>query len=190
MCKTFVEKYNNLSDDELIDLLRSNDQDAFEVMFQRYLPLIKSIVSKNAFLGSDFDDMLQDATISFYYATQMFDFHSASFATFLSVCVERSLRSTIRKASAKKRIPSELIIPIDQSDKSALKTVSAEEEYFGKESSYDISRQFKDKLSALELKVLSSFLLTGSYDQTAIELCISRKSVDNALLRVRRKLNS
>ena len=190
MCKIFVEKYNNLSDNDLIDLLRSNDQDAFEVLFSRYMPLLKSIVSKNCGRAGDFDDLFQDATISFYYAAHMFDFHSASFSTFLSICVERSLKSTIRKASAKKRIPESLIVPIEQSDQNVLKTRSAEETYFEIENSTELSSRFNEKLSALELKVLSSFLVTSSYDKTAKELGLTRKSVDNALLRVRRKLNS
>lgn len=190
MCRMFVEKYKNFSDDELIAKIRENDQDAFEALFYRYLPLLKRIISKNLYAGGDFDDMLQDATISFYYAVQMFDFRSAAFSTFLSVCVERSLRSTIRKATAKKRIPEELIIPIDDKTESGFKTVSAEEEYFGRTDDLDSNGKIRSRLSELEFKVLNSFLNTGSYDATAAELGLSRKSVDNALVRVRKKLNS
>ncbi len=190
MCKTFVEKYNHLSDDELITKIRENDQDAFEVLFYRYLPLIKYIISKNFYTGSESDDMLQDATISFYYAVQMFDFHSSSFSTFLSVCIDRSLKSTIRKASAKKRIPEELIVPIDNNSEADIKTISAEEEFFHKTDSFENSNAFKSKLSDLEFKVLLSFLNTESYEKTAEELGLNKKSVDNALVRIRRKLNS
>lgn len=191
MCKKFVEKYNNLSDEELILLIRDNDEDAFSFLFDKYLPLIKHIISKNLLSGDDFDDMLQDATISFYYAAQMFDFHSASFPTFLTLCVERSLKSTLRKGMAKKRIPKELIVSFDEGHNEKLKTASAEETFFDRESSSaEISEMFKDKLSKMELDVLKSFLVTESYEQTAKELNLSKKSVDNALLRVRRKLSS
>lgn len=191
MCKNFVEKYNNLSEKELILLIREDNQDAFEALFNKYLPLIKHIISKNISYGDDFDDMLQDATISFYYAVQMFDFHSASFATFLTLCIERSLKSSLRKNMAKKRIPKELIVPIDESPEESFKTESAEETFFSSNVSADaISDKFKDVLSEMELKVLKSFLNTESYEQTASELGISRKSVDNALLRVRKKLNT
>ena len=190
MCKIFVEKYKNVSDNELICKIRQNDQDAFETLFYRYLPLIKRIIAKNAFAGNDYDDMLQDATISFYYAVQMYDSDSASFVTFLSLCVDRSLKSTIRKASAKKRIPEELIVPIDDNPEDRLKTLSAEEEYFG-QADYDLaSDKYKSRLSDMEFKVLSSFLDTESYDVTAERLGISRKSVDNAMVRIRKKLNS
>lgn len=190
MCKTFVEKYNNISDDELITKIRENDQDAFEALFYRYLPLIKYIISKNSYTGSDPEDMLQDATISFYYAAQMFDFRSASFSTFLSVCVDRSLKSTIRKAAAKKRIPEELIIPMDDNSEADFKTLSAEEEFFHKADTFAASDAFKSRLSDLEFKVLKSFLNTESYDKTAEELGLTKKSVDNAMVRIRKKLNS
>lgn len=189
MCKTFVKKYNDVPDNDLITKIRENDQDAFEALFYRYLPLLKHIISKN-FGAADFEDMLQDATISFYYATQMFDFHSASFSTFLSLCVERSLRSTIRKAAAKKRIPKELIVPIDDGSEIDANSRSAEEEYFSKDDSASLSGSIKEKLSDMEFRVLNSFLATGSYDKTASDLGITRKAVDNALVRIRKKLNS
>jgi DNA-directed RNA polymerase specialized sigma subunit len=47
MCKTFVERYKSVSDNELICMIRENDQDAFEALFYRYLPLLKHIISKN-----------------------------------------------------------------------------------------------------------------------------------------------
>ncbi len=190
MCKIFVEKYNNISDEELISKIRENDQDAFEALFYRYLPLIKHIISKNTYTGSDPDDMLQDATISFYYAAQMFDFRSASFSTFLSVCVDRSLKSTIRKATAKKRIPEELIVRMGDNTEADCKTISAEEEFFHKADSFAVSDAFKAKLSDLEFKVLKAFLNTESYDKTAVQLGLTKKSVDNALVRIRKKLNS
>ncbi len=189
MCTGFVEKYNDYSDDELIQLSQDNNQDSFETLFYRYLPLLKKIIAKNTVLGADFDDMLQDATISFYYAVQMFDFHSSSFATFLSLCVDRSLKSTIRKASAQKRIPEGLIVPIDDDIGINASIKSAEEEYFGKNAVGETTDSIKSRLSQLEFKVLVTYLNTGSYDLTALELGITRKTVDNALLRIRKKLN-
>lgn len=190
MCKIFVEKYNSFSDDELIGMAREDDQDAFEALFYRYLPTLKHIISKKSFVGSDFEDMLQDATISFYYAVQMFDFHSASFSTFLSVCVDRSLKSGIKKAEAKKRIPEDLIVRLGDETEVGIQTASAEETFFDKSDSIDRSDMIRRNLSTLEFKVLISFLNTESYDATADELGISRKSVDNAMFRIRKKLNA
>ncbi len=190
MCKLFVEKYKNLSDDELIILIRENDQDAFEFLFNKYLPLIKKIILKNSYIGIDYDDMMQDAGISFYYAAQMYDFNSSSFSTYLSVCVDRSLKSTLRRASAQKRIPKDLIVPIDDSNETNFKTQSAEEEFFTTQSHNDTVSDLKGRLSELEFSVLKSYLNTESYDLTAKQLKVSKKTVDNALLRIRKKFNS
>lgn len=190
MLKSFVEKYNNLSDEELITKIRDNDEEAFEVLFSKYLPRIKYLITKNKPDNNDIEDLLQDATISFYYAAQMYDFSSSSFPTFLSLCIERSLKSTIRKASAQKRIPSSKLVSFNEGINSHIKANSAEEDFFVKDDSDFSKCDFINKLSKLEIKVLKSFLSTGSYDLTANELSLTRKSVDNALYRIRRKLNS
>lgn len=190
MCKIFVEKYKMLSDNELISLIRENNQDAFEFLFDKYLPLIKSIIQKNKHIRNDYDDMLQDATISFYYCVHMYDFRSSSFSTFLSLCIDRSLKSTIRKANAKKRIPEELIVPINHDFEIEIPTSSAEEEFFDKENGEKLFEEFKSQLSDLEFRVLKTFLETQSYEITAKALNLSRKSVDNAMLRIRRKISS
>ncbi len=189
MCKIFVEKYEGVSDKDLIVLSRNNDQAAFEALFYRYLSLIKSIVHKNMYHESDFDDMLQDATIAFYDAVQRFDFLSSSFPTYLSLCVVSALRSSLRKASAQKRIPPNMIIPIEDEVNIGVNSKSAEEEFFGKNTVAEKTISVKDQLSDLEFKVLITYLNTGSYDSTATELNLSRKKVDNALTRIRKKLN-
>ena len=167
MLRIFVEKYKKLSDEELITKIRDNNQEAFETLFVRHLPRINFLVSKNCTSDSEKEDMFQDATISFYYATQMFDFHSSS----------------------QKRIPSDLLVPIDDTLADNIKVSSAEEEFFDKDSLSQKETDILSKLSKKEVLVLKSFLKTGSYDATAKELSISRKSVDNALVRIRRKLN-
>ncbi len=190
MLNNFVEKYNILSDEELITKIRDNDEEAFEVLFARHLPRIKYLISKNNSNNNDIEDLLQDATISFYYAAQLYDFNSSSFSTFLSLCIERSLKSTIRKASAKKRIPSSMLVSFNEGINNQLRANSAEEDFFVKDDNDLKKSDIISKLSKLELKVLKSYLSTCSYDLTAKELSLPRKSVDNALCRIRRKLNS
>ena len=190
MLKIFVEKYNNLSDEELITMIRNNEQAAFEALFARYISKLKYIISQNKFNAVDKEDLLQDATISFYYATQMYDFHSSTFSSFLTLCVERSLNSTIKKAMALKRIPGNMMVNFDSDIDGQINALSAEDEFFVKDNSNSAIRVIAEKLSELELNVLKSYLKTGSYDATAEELSITKKTVDNALSRVRRKLNS
>lgn len=187
MCKLFVEKYKELSDFELIKLIQQDDEQAFNILFTRYLPLIKTIVSKHIENLSDFEDMLQEATISFYYATIFYDFHSSSFKTYFSLCIERSILSSVKKSLAKKRIPKNMVINIDDSE-----IVSGDENpehiLITKEETDTIFNHINNKLSDFENAVLSSYLKTGSYEETAMALSVERKSVDNALFRIRKKL--
>ena len=79
---------------------------------------------------------------------------------------------------------------MDDNSEADFKTLSAEEEFFHKADTFAASDAFKSRLSDLEFKVLKSFLNTESYDKTAEELGLTKKSVDNAMVRIRKKLNS
>ena len=188
MCNNFVEKYNNLSDDELIHLARTDDNDAFNLIFERYKHIVVQICTKHIQDGFDFDDLMQEATISFYYAVIFYDFKSSAFSTFISVCIERGLTSAIRKFVAKKRVPYGMLIPLEDN----IDSIDSDPEMLvlNKESHLAVSKEIKDRLSNFEFKVLLTFLKSGSYDLAASELGVSRKSVDNALARLRKKLDS
>jgi RNA polymerase sporulation-specific sigma factor len=187
MCKLFVDTYDNLTDSELIYKIRENDEDAFKALSSRYSSMIYGIVNKYA-SNSETDDLMQEANISFYYATQFFDFQSASFSTFSRVCVERGVITAVKKAAAKKRIPTSLIVSLN--DEVITTSEDPEQLVLEREAHEAVSVEITNRLSKLELKVLKSFLITGSYDETATELGLSKKSVDNALCRVRKKLDS
>ena len=188
MCSNFVEKYNNLSDDELIHLSRSEDNDAFNLLFIRYRHIIAQICAKHTQDGIDYDDLMQEATISFYYAVLFYDFKSSSFSTFISVCVERGVISAIKKAAAKKRVPYSMLVPLEEDINSC--ELDPERLVLNRESHIAVAKEIKNRLSDLEFKVLMAFLKSGSYDSVANEIGISRKSVDNALVRCQRRLRS
>ena len=187
MCKLLVEKHKYLSEEELIKLVQQNDEQAFNVIFTRYLPLIKSIVSKHSNNPSEIEDLLQDATISFYFATIFYDFSSSSFKTYCSLCMERGIVSSINKTLAKKRIPLNLLVNVEDNEIIS-KDETPEQIVIKKEENSTFFSGIRQKLSSLETAVLDSYIQTGSYDETAEQLSITRKSVDNALMRVRRKI--
>ena len=187
MCKKIVQTYNNLSDSELIYKVRENDNEAFRALSERYSSMIRRIVRRYSG-NTDSDDLTQEASISFYYAIQFFDFQSSSFATFSSVCVERGVLTAVKKNAAKKRVPADLIVPLN--DEVLVASGDPEEVLLEREAHAKVSEEIANRLSRFELSVLKRYLSTGSYDDTAKELSVSRKSVDNALLRVRRKLDS
>ena len=188
MCKDFVEKYGNLSDDELILLSRNEDDYAFNQLFERYRHLLGQICSKHTQDSIDYEDLMQEATISFYYAVLFYDFKSSSFSTFISVCVDRGVISAIKKTTAKKRVPRSMLVPLEVDINSS--ELNPENLVLNKERRIEASAEIRSKLSDLEFKVLTEFLKFGSYDAVAESLEITKKSVDNALARLRKKFDS
>ena len=187
MCKLLVEKHKDLSENELIKLVQQDDEQAFNIIFERYLPLIKSVVSKHSTNPTDFDDLLQDATVSFYFATIFYDFNSSSFKSYCSLCIERGIVSSFKKALAKKRIPLNLLVNIEDNE-IVSKDENPEQLIIKKEENSSFFNGINEKLSKLEISVLDSYIQTGSYEETAKQLSIPKKSVDNALMRIRRKI--
>lgn len=182
-----VESYNNLSDSDLIYMVRDNNSEALGVLLARYASMIARIVGKYA-NSSDIDDLTQEANISFYYAVQFFDFQSSAFSTFSSVCVERGVLTALKKNSAKKRIPDGMLVQLDDT---VLSSDGDPESMVLEREAHDlVIEEIVSRLSELEFSVLRSYLSTGSYEQTAADLSMTRKSVDNALSRVRKKLDS
>ncbi len=178
--------YENLTDSQLILLVRENDSEAYRVLLERYKQIIKRIVAKYA-NSYDSDDLTQEANISFYYAAMFFDFQSSAFATFVTVCVERGVLTAVKKMAAKKRIPQNMLVSLDQA---VTDDIDPERLLLDKEAHETVSGEIVERLSSFELSVLKKFLDSGSYEQTARELSVAKKSVDNALLRIRKKLDS
>ncbi len=175
-----------LTDENLIKSVQDGNNEAYRVLFERYRGILKGIVARYA---SDFDseDLMQEASLSFYYAAQFFDFQSASFKTYSKVCAERGVISAIRKSKAQRRIPESLIVPLSEEVENP--SDNPERLVLEQEAERIVLEKLIEQLSRLEINVLKSFLSTGSYDLTARELSLSRKSVDNALSRIRRKLD-
>ena len=93
----------NLSDEELVRLIRLTDNDAFIKLYERYLPKIRAMAFSFQGLGYDIDDLVQEATLGFYSAIQAYDFKSASFSTFCYTCTRRMLIALVRKGFKKSR---------------------------------------------------------------------------------------
>lgn len=189
MCKDAPFLNNEISDNALVLRVRENDNDAYKILLERYSSMINGIVSKYS-AKSDREDLYQEASISFYYAAQFFDFQSSTFKTFASVCVERGVITALRKTEAKKRVPLGLVVSLSEKDEVVTREGDPERMFLEREAHEEVTEKIENHLSKLELSVLKVFLINGSYEQTAKELNLSRKSVDNALMRIRKKLDS
>lgn len=176
-----------------IELIKSakTDELAMETLLTSYKPLVSKIARQYFLVGGELDDLIQEGMIGLYKAIKTYDENKdASFKTFASLCITRQMQTAIRKT---KTIKSKMFFElIDDDILSILDVVSdvenPEEMAISKQKGEYINREIEKELSEFELTVLKKYCLGLSYDDIASECDVSKKSVDNALSRIRSKL--
>lgn len=177
--------------DRLAEQAKRGDSDAFARLFLSLLPLIGGKVSRLApQLRSEQDDLLQEGAIGLMDAVAHFDPASGTpFRAYASVCIEHRIISALRAQGRQKNLPLNESVPLDDLKSStALSYADPENVFFGRERLQRVLQAIRTRLSPLERRVLEGYLGGRSYREVASRLGLTEKSVDNALQRIRRKL--
>lgn len=185
--------WTKYSDDRLIELTRRGQKGAFDVLAQRYLPLIRAKASLYGGAKTEYDDFIQEGFLAFLHAVKSFDEKAgAGFSTYAGICIERRFKSVYKSEKRLKNIPSDRLVPLTDGtlEEKGETGASPEQELDDKEAYYQMMKRIQTELTPFEREVLSFYLSGFSYAQTANALKTSVKSVDNALQRIRRKLKS
>ena len=185
-----------LEDRDLIAKARQGDRDALNALMERYKTLVKAKARSYYIAGADMEDTIQEGMIGLYNAYAAYDqTKDASFKTFATLCVERAMVSAVRKATAISQIPVEMVVSISDQEGEEIDDVledgasgDPEEIYLRKSHTEMLHRYAEENLSPKELQVLKQYLQGNSQSEIAEILGISRKSVDNALSRIKGKL--
>ena len=185
MRSIFVENYKNASDEEIVAQICGGDYELLPVIFSRYDKRIRYYADKYC-RESDREDAAQEASLALYSAVKNYDKDKSSFSSFASLCIKRSVIDCAKRAGRKKNIPEELLEPIE--DVSIPDCNSPEKIFFDKEAYKALTHSIKLELSGMELAVLQLFLSGKKYVDIVDVLGVSEKSVNNALMRIRRKL--
>jgi RNA polymerase sporulation-specific sigma factor len=194
-------RYDELLDEEIVICAREGDKDAQEYLIGKYENFVK-IKAKSYFLiGADKEDIYQEGMIGLYKAVRDFKPHKlASFKAFAELCITRQIITAIKTATRQKHIPLNTYISLnkpiydEESDRTLLDIISSvnvadpEELVIGMEQVNKIQNEIGEVLSALEMEVLTSYIEGKSYQEIACDLDRCAKSIDNALQRVKRKL--
>ena len=173
----------------LIEKAKGGDENALNLLMSNYKKLVEKISRKYFIIGADLKDVIQEGMIGLFNAYLNFDSErNTQFKTFATVCINRQIISAIKKAYKNSLV--EFLNNADIEEINFNKnTISPEENFIIKEEYNLLKKEIKEKLSPLEQKILSEFLLNATYDEISKKLDISKKSVDNALTRIRTKLN-
>ncbi len=166
-----------------------NDCD-IKKLVSSYYGLICKIVREHCENSDDFDDLVQEGLLTLIDAYNNFDeSFGLQFSTYIRICVSRKVNRAIASSKAKKHsLLNDSVYLEEQIVVDSVK--SPEQILIIKEKLSDIKTNIEILLSSFERKILHLYLQCMSYKDIAKFLNTSPKSVDNALLRVRRKLKN
>lgn len=185
MGKKIVENYENLSDEEIVSLVNKGDFEPIGIIIKRYYPTILMYINRLC-PPEVREDAIQEATFALYSAIKGFDSEKSLFSTFAGVCIKRSVLAFVKSQNRKKIIPPELVSSIE--DVEIADSNSPEKIFFDKNDLKTLTDSIKLELSPLEYKVLQLYVSGYRYSVIADKLALTEKSVNNAMLRIRKKL--
>lgn len=191
-----------LKDEELIKLYRDGNEDAIDIIFERYKYLVRKKAKAMYIAGGDNDDLIQEGMIGLYKAVRDYnEDRQASFATFAGMCINRHMMSAVTASNRKKNIPLNSYVsfdaPADGDEQSGTKLVEVlkpdneqnpEYMFIDREHTRFLEDKIISALSVYEKKVLDMYLEGKDYIEIAKELNKQPKSVDNAIQRIRIKV--
>ena len=199
--KNFVESYDSMLDEEIVLSAREGNATSLEFIINKYKNFVKAKARSYFLIGADKEDIVQEGMIGLYKAIR--DFRNdklSSFRAFAELCITRQIITAIKTATRQKHIPLNSYVSLnkpiydEESDRTLLDILTAtkitdpEELIISREELVSIESKIGEILSDLELEVLMSYLQGKSYQEIAFDLDRHVKSIDNALQRVKRKL--
>ncbi len=191
----------NKTDEEIVAEARNGDNRALEYLLYKYQNFVKAKAKSYFLIGADKEDIYQEGMIGLFKAIR--DFRTdklASFKAFAELCVTRQIITAVKTATRQKHIPLNTYVSLnkpiydEESDRTLLDIISGvkvsdpEELVISREEVESIENEIGEVLSDLEMEVLMSYLDGKSYQEIACDLDRHAKSIDNALQRVKRKL--
>ena len=199
-CQTEAD-FEFRSDEDIVMEAKSGDTIALEFLINKYKNFVKAKARSYFLIGADREDIIQEGMIGLYKAIRDFrDDKLSSFRAFAELCITRQIITAIKTATRQKHIPLNSYVSLNKpiydedSDRTLLDILSGtkitdpEELMINREEYNDIEYKMGEILSELEWKVLTLYLEGKSYQEIAVDLERHVKSIDNALQRVKRKL--
>ena len=196
------QAFENMTDEEVVMAAKQDENLlAQEYLLYKYRNFVRAKARSYFLIGAEREDIIQEGMIGLFKAIR--DFRNdklSSFRAFAELCVTRQIITAIKTATRQKHIPLNSYVSLNKpiyeedSDRTLLDVISGakvanpEEMVISREEFLDIENKMNNILSDLEWKVPMSYLDGKSYQEIAVDLDRHIKSIDNALQRVKRKL--
>lgn len=195
--------YRTMTDETLIKLAQTKDDDsAIDFIVNKYKNFVRAKARSYFLMGADYEDIIQEGMIGLYKAIR--DFRpekQASFRGFAEICIVRQMITAVKAATRQKHMPLNSYVSLnkpiytEESERTLMDMLSEraitdpEELLISQEQFKDTELMMGKMLSNLEWEVLLAYLDGKPYQTIAEETGRSIKSIDNALQRVKRKLD-
>ena len=196
---SLTNNYKDMSDEDLINVIKSGDKSALEFLISKYKELVNMKVSKFFMIGAEKEDIVQEGLIGLFKAVKSYNPEKQnSFKTFANLCIERQLITAIKSSNRQKHMPLNSYLSLnvaayeEDEDSSLLEVFDAHQmedplDTITKKEYYQIVENAIDKsLSDFEKQVLNRYMQGESYVQIAEKLDTPVKSIDNAIQRIRK----
>lgn len=198
--------YSVMTDEDIVSRIQAGDRPAMDFLFEKYKYLVRNKAKALFLIGGDKDDLIQEGMIGLYKAIRDYQKNKQStFFSFADLCISRQIYSAIKASNTKKNIPLNTYISIyaplsdeggEGTEKETLvdimfqeKGLNPEDLVIDKENTSMIEYELVRRLSGLEKKVLNLYMQDLKYVQIAKVLGREPKAIDNALTRIKTKLN-
>lgn len=194
-------KYGDMSDDKVIAMVHKGDLLAQEYLINKYKGLVRIKARSYFIMGADREDIIQEGMIGLYKAIRDFkEEKQVNFYSFADMCVTRQIITAIKSANRQKHMPLNSYLSLNRSvydendDCTYIELLSydkmsnPEDLVIGNEDRINMEKNISVVLSKLERQVLGLYLKGKSYTEIADKIDKDEKSIDNALQRVKKKV--
>lgn len=196
-----IPAIEELDEETIVLSASSGDLKAQEFLIKKYKNFVRGKARSYFLIGADREDIIQEGMIGLFKAIRDYQPDKiASFKAFAELCITRQMITAIKTATRQKHIPLNSYVSLNKpmfdedSDRTLLDVVSGrvisnpEDLLISREEFDSMEAKIGEVLSDLELQVLTYYLDGKSYQEIAENLDRHVKSIDNALQRVKRKL--
>lgn len=193
----------SLSDELLVSLCNEGDTRAVEILVRRYKYMVKNLARNAYYLGIDKEDLIQEGMIGIYKAICEYDnSKNAKFKSFVYLCVDGQIKTALKTATRKKHMPLNQSVSLNEPITFEEEEVTLldlekynisetpEEKMIDKENVKLINEAIEKNLSSYEVEVIRLYIQGKNYKEIAKIMDKPDKSVDNALQRIKKKLQN
>lgn len=195
------KRFADMADEQVVGLAQKGDSVAVEYLLSKYKNFVRSKARSYFLIGADHEDIVQEGMIGLFKAIRDYQAERlSSFRAFAELCITRQIITAIKTATRQKHVPLNSYVSLnkpiydEESDRTLMDVIvegraqNPEELIIGRENLVSFRDQVDKVLSGLEQDVLNAYLDGKSYQEIADKLGRHVKSIDNALQRVKRKM--